>query len=1010
MAENIMQDKIRKIGRLLQVIAESAHVKRAPVQDITHCVCGYKTGHTPPPLAEMQPFAPTDVWGQETDTHAWFHFTATVPEEFAGLRAELVVQTEADGWNAHNPQFILYVNGTLRQGLDTNHRTCLLTEKENDIWLYAYTGSVAQKIHLDAYMDGIDEDAERLFYHIRVPFMGLDSLHINSKEYMDTVQALDHALLLVDFLRVPSTEYYRSLKAAIAYLDKEFYGKQCHKGQVRTVGIGHTHIDCAWRWTLQQSREKVQRSFATVLEMMRRDPDYKFMSSQALLYQYLKEEAPQLYEQVKQRVKEGRWEVEGAMWVEADCNLTSGESLVRQVMYGKRFFQKECGVDTRVLWLPDVFGYSAALPQILKKSGVDWFLTSKISWNECNQMPYDVFSWHGIDGTAINAYFLTAQDMGHTEDVTERYTTYVGFTRPQMIAGTWNRFQQKHLTDEALLTFGWGDGGGGPTMEMLEELKREKAGLPGLPTATNEFAGDFLRRLEKKIDHNPDLPVWRGELYLEFHRGTYTSQANNKKNNRECELLFQDTECLCQTANLLLGLPFPKEELHRGWEDILTNQFHDIIPGSSIREVYEQSDRDYARLRAMGNGLRDGAQAAIAAKVAPEGDKVLVFNPHSFAHSGAVQAGGKTVWVENIPAKGWGLAVATDTCSVTMKDRVVTTPFYRVRFDKNWQIASLYDKKQHREVLSAPGNVLEIYEDFPYDYDAWELSVYHKEKHTVITDVQSVEPVQDGCRFGVRIRRKHMESTVCQTIWFYDRMARIDFETTVDWQQTHQIMKVAFPVTVNPDKASYEVQFGTVERPTHSNTSWDRMKFEVCAQKYADLSDNGYGVSLLNNCKYGHDIHDGVIRLSLLKAAVFPDPIADKGMHTFTYSLYPHAGTLRDGDTLRQAYDLNLPMRAVRPNGDGTLPARFSLLRVSAPNVIAETVKMAEDGEDTVVRMYEAKNMSCRTTVSFGFPVEKVFVCDLLENPVKELTVRDGAVHLDIRPFEIVTLKVQKKA
>lgn len=432
---------------------------------------------------------------------------------------------------------------------------------------------------------------------------------------------------------------------------------------------------------------------------MKRYPEYKFMSSQPLLYQDVKEEAPELYEDIKKMVKEGRWEPEGAMWVEADCNLTSGESLVRQVLYGKKFFREEFGVENRVLWLPDVFGYSAALPQILKKSGVDWFVTSKISWNETNKMPYDTFSWAGIDGTEINTYFLTPQDQGHGEPT--NYTTYVGNTGARMVAGTWNRYQQKELNNEAILTFGFGDGGGGPTAEHLEMARRTEKGIPGAPLMKIDFAGNFLSRLEKRIENNPLLPKWRGELYLEFHRGTYTSIAKNKRNNRQSEFLYLDAELMSVLDKELRDIPFPKAELDRGWHMILTNQFHDIIPGSSIREVYDQCDIDYAEIKKIGHSV---GQTMLTQEIAAAVDKnkgYVVFNPHSFGGKGYVKVDGTTKIVNDLPSKGYYVTNDfTSTNSIKIEGNTVETNRLIVKFDDKYQIISLYDKAEDREILS----------------------------------------------------------------------------------------------------------------------------------------------------------------------------------------------------------------------------------------------------------------------------------------------------------------------
>ena len=441
-------------------------------------------------------------------------------------------------------------------------------------------------------------------------------------------------------MKIPSKEFSESVKVANEFLKKEFYGKLCHDNDIKTLCIGHTHIDIAWLWTIDQTVEKAQRSFATVIELMKRYPEYKFMSSQAVLYKMVKEECPELYEEIKAMIKAGRWEVEGAMWVEADCNLSSGESLVRQVQYGKNFFRDEFGVESRVLWLPDVFGYAAALPQILKKSDVDWFVTSKIGWNDTNTMPYDTFEWCGIDGTSVNTQYLTAQkeEKGRVPD---RECSYIPMATLPYVDGAWNRYQQKALSSEAILTFGHGDGGGGPTEDMLEMLRRAKHGVPGVSQAYIGTATEFLQHKEKDIKKNPDLlPKWQGELYLEFHRGTYTSIARNKKNNRNCEFLMLDAEALSVMLGKLRGDKFPKEELHGAWETLLTNQFHDIIPGSSIKEVYERSDIEYAGIREITSNIRNNVFEYVASNV--DADGYVVFNPHSFANSGCVKIDGKT--------------------------------------------------------------------------------------------------------------------------------------------------------------------------------------------------------------------------------------------------------------------------------------------------------------------------------------------------------------------------------
>ena len=884
-----MNAEYRKVKRYLGLLDEHRTYNKKEIENVGIYICDdYKKGHTPPPLSEFKPYKMGEKWGVKKDSHAWFHYTLTLSEDMKREPLRLYIHTEKNGWDGDNPQFILYINGKLRQGFDTNHKYIDITDEEElDVYLYAYSGPEFSTTEFYTSTANVNVAVDQLCYDLSFPFESLSYLAETSKEYAEILTHLYNAVSLLDLMDVGSREFFESVKAAKKYMDEEFYGKYCRPSSPRTICIGHTHIDCAWLWTLRQTREKVQRSFATVLELMKKYPEYKFMSSQALLYKYLKEDAPELYDQVKERVKEGRWECEGSMWVEADCNLSSGESLVRQVGYGKRFFRDEFGVDTRVLWLPDVFGYSAALPQILRKSGVEWMLTSKISWNDTNTMPYDTFSWEGIDGTNINTYFLTACDK--TRGEAPRYTTYTGMTSPQMIAGTYDRYQQKQLNDEALLTFGWADGGGGPTPELIEQARRGARGVPGTPTARVEFAGEFLKRLEKKIEGNKLLPRWRGELYLEFHRGTYTSIAKNKRNNRKCEFLYLDAELVSSVAKALLGKDFPKERLHEGWEDILTNQFHDIIPGSSIKEVYDRCDIDYARIKEIGDGALCEATGAIAENIS-KSEGYVVFNPHSFVGDGLVNINGLMARVDGVPAKGYKTVNSLDTeCSVKIEDgcRRVENDKLTVIFDEDMLITSIYDKEAEREIVfdGERANEIRVYADYPDTCDAWEWQEYSKEDYVVLTKHSEPEIVKNGARVGIKLTRPHMKSTVTQTIWFTDGSKQIDFETVADWHQQHQMVKVAFPVNINSDKATYEIQFGTLERPTHENTSWDRAKFEVCAHKYADLSDGGYGVSLLNDCKYGHDIHGSTMQLSLLRCATWPNPEADQGVIEFTYSI-----------------------------------------------------------------------------------------------------------------------------
>ncbi len=1005
-----MKIQFRKVKKYMDIVKKSIYCNARPIENVTYCPCGYKESNTLPALSEFQPFTVGNSFGTGIDSHAWFHFTLEIPEEMQGKPVELMIRSEFERWVSSTPQFLLYVNGEIRQGMDTQHTTFLLDEgKVFDIYVYGYTGPRTPKSKFIAELRNVNTAAQGLYFDLKIPFDALEFLDEYSQEYAEILRYLDHAVSMLDLFEIGSEEYFASAENAGAYLASEFYGKYCKKQGATVACVGHTHIDCAWLWTLDQTKEKVQRSFATVLELMKRYPDYKFTSSQPLLYQYLKDEAPALYEQVKARIAQGRWECEGAMYVESDCNLPSGESLIRQIVYGKRFFKDEFDKDNRVLWLPDVFGYSAALPQILRKSGVDWFVTSKISWNDTNMMPYDTFKWEGLDGTEINTYFLTAQNKERNKEPV-RHATYTGHTTSNMLAGTWHRYQQKNLSDEVMLTYGYGDGGGGPTPEHLEHVLRLEKGVPGVPNAKFSFVNEFLSGLEKKIENNPLVPKWCGELYLEYHRGTYTSIAKNKKNNRKSEFLYMNAELLAEMEKTLTGKAFPKATLRRGWEMILTNQFHDIIPGSSIGEVYDQSDRDYAEIMSAGESVVNGAMANIAGKIDAERGYV-VFNPNSFEGAGMVTVDGKCAYVTGIAPKGYtAVSDIKLTNTVTIDDKIIETPHFIVTLNEYFQIVSIYDKANDREVIKAGGigNEIRVYTDFPDTYDNWEWQEHSLDSYKVLTAVSSVETIDDGVRKGIRVVRPHMKSSVTQTMWFYDDIAKIDFDTTIDWHQHNQMVKAAFAVDVHSDKATYEVQFGSVERPTHKNTSWDRAKFEVCAHKYADLSDGGYGVSILNDCKYGHDIHGNVMQLSLLKSGVYPYPEADQGIHSFVYSIYPHAGTVKESDTVRLAYMLNNPMTAVKATGGcSVLPENYSMVSVNKENVIIETVKEAEASEDTILRLYESKNIRSKAEIALGIPAKTCHLCDMLENEFEELPIVDGKVKVNLGGFEIITLKLK---
>ncbi|NLD87396.1 MAG: alpha-mannosidase, partial [Clostridiales bacterium] len=973
---NLVKEKIRVTFEKLK---ELSVFEKSPLRGFRYLPVGYKGDARPPVVDDSWTELEETKMFYEVDAHFWVNTKLSTPKKpFENAKLYFDLKTGREGqWDARNPQFLAFLDGKAVQGLDVNHTDLELEfDKDYDFSLYMYTGLESGGFPLIINLKIVDSAIEKLYYDMRVPYESLDCLTEASDDYVTIMKYLELTCNIIDF-RVPySDEFYESIAKADAFLEEEFYVKRCGCSSATVSCIGHTHIDVAWLWTLAQTEEKTQRTFATMLRLMEQYEEFKFMSSQPQLYKYLKKFEPELYEEVVRRIKEGRWEPEGAFWVEADCNLSSGESFVRQIMHGKRFFMDEFGVESKILWLPDVFGYSAALPQILRKSGVDTFVTSKISWNETNKLPYDVFMWEGIDGTQVFTHFLTAQN--YRPGGKANFTTYNADITPSQVMGTRDRFQQKQYSDKNILTFGFGDGGGGPTRKMLEYHRRLKRGIPGLPATKMEFAGDYLEALradfEKSCAQLKKTPKWVGELYLEFHRGTYTSIAKNKRNNRKSEFLFQTAEQISSLAGALYGYGYKAKEIYDCWEIILLNLFHDIIPGSSIEEVYKDCDIQYANIKRIGESIVDGAIKGLASRIS-KGN--VIYNPNSFQADGIVTIDGKTAFVEAIPPMGYKKVenlVFTNNITVT-KERIDSL-LYTILFDRNANIVSIYDKTNAREVIK-PGEYvrLESFEDLPHQHDNWELVAYYKQKKWNVDDVSDIEIINDGARAGLKIVRKYLSSVIEQRIYVYDSIPRIDFETNIDWKEKHIVLKAAFPINVHANRASYETQFGYIERPTYENTSFEQAKFEVCAHKYADISEDNYGAAILNDCKYGHNAEGSTLKLTILKAGVYPNINADREMHHLTYSFLPHAGNHKQGGVVQNAYMLNRPFIYFRANGDGSLPEEFSLVSCDRENIIIETAKKAETSDALVIRVYDAYDRRTKATFTFGNNIKKAYLC-----------------------------------
>ncbi len=987
-------------------------------------------------LATARPFQEDEVWGGR-NTYVWFHGAITLPADRVGKRVELLVAT-ADGeraetarlsgfvndpaprWDLMNPQFMLFINDELVQGLDVHHQAALLDTGRHSTFtldLQGYAGMTDRRCSLRVCHAIAHEEVRALYYDLLTALEAAETLEENDPAREHLLACLNEACSLPD-LRTPYTAAFeRQIADASAYLARTVYTGA--REDVTAVCVGHTHIDVAWLWDHAQTRLKAQRTFSGILRLMEQYPDFTFFQTTPQLFRWLQQDNPALFTAMKQRVAEGRIELDGAMWLEADCNIPSGESLIRQIVYGKRYLRSEFGTECEVLWLPDVFGYSAALPQILLLAGITTFVTTKISWNMLNKLPCDTFCWQGVDGSRVLTYFITTTDPKQEDG--SFGTTYNGMLHPAAIMGGWKRYQQKEINNAILVAYGYGDGGGGPDREMLEKGVRLKRGIAGFPRVELGHVRPFFRTLHRKVDGAKYLPTWVGELYLELHQGAYTSAAMMKRNNRMAERELFAAELL-QTAAALRGHPYAADSLHAVWETLLLNQFHDTLPGSCIAKVYADAREQFAALFARLDACRQDAEKAIWG----EGEQLAIWNIADFAREdllllpqGKTIAGqpwqateeGNLCFTPRIPSLGWVSAEVAEQPAQPATPgtaepgvRTLETRYFSVRINAKGELIRLLDRQANREVLPAGerANVLLAFDDRPYKWDAWNIDMYYEEKQYPVNGQVTVSGVLSGPVFeSVRVEKRFGRSVFTQEIRVYHAIPRIDFVTHVDWHEDATVLKVAFPVEVNTDFATFDIQCGSVRRPTHRNTSWDKARYEVCAHRWADLSEGDYGVSLLNDCKYGCDVENHVLRLTLLKAGMTPDETIDRGEHVFTYALFPHSGAC-GAATNEMATRLNRPLRcawAAKPQ------AETSLFTLSNPNIAIDAIKASEDGEGLiVVRMHEQGNTHAQATLTVGFAVDAAMTCNLLEENRQPLPITERRVELAFHPFEIQTL------
>ena len=972
------------------------------------------------------------------DRYLWLHKVISVPSEWKGKKVVCVFDFGNTGaGNNSGFESMLYVNGVMYQGVDVNHKEVFLddtlcgTDVDLSIRLWSGLeggGIPAEQEHKIARADlaWLDEKTDDFYYMASMVHQTILELDDSQPEKQELLKALDGACHCIDWSAPGSGTFYESLHQADDALNESIDSMDKHS-MIHVYCVGHTHIDTAWLWRLKHTREKCSRSFSTVLRLMELYPEYIFLQTQPQLYEYMKEEFPEIYESIKKRVAEGRWEADGAMWVEADCNLTSGESLTRQILLGSRFLMDEFGKDVHYLWLPDVFGYSWALPQILKKAGIDTFMTTKISWNQYNRMPHDTFIWKGIDGSEVLTHFITTPEPCNPRD--SWFYTYNGKLFPRTVKGVWDSYRDKQLNKDLLISFGFGDGGGGVNRDMLE-YRRRLDKIPGLPNVKISTAREYFQKLQDTVEHTDQyIHTWDGELYLEYHRGTYTSQGYNKRMNRKMELLYRRTEWLTVMDALLAGSieKAQQEQLTKGWKHILTNQFHDIIPGSSIHEVYEDAREDYKFIEKTARSVeqqacqnlfvqKENTYTVVNASgwnlneiVTLEGEAEGIYRDADGNELVSQKGHGVTyVEVRDVPAMGTKTIVFEaarqdmPNSVFTVNGREIETPYYQISLNQYGQIAKLYDKTYSRDVLpqGQRGNVLQVFEDKPLDNDAWDIDIFYQEKMREIVQLTVFEITQTGpLRLTVHMEWKYMNSYIRQDMILYSTSRRIDFKTDVDFHEQHQLLKAAFPADVRTTYGTFDVQYGNVRRPNHWNTSWDMAKFETVAHRWADLSERDYGVSLLNDCKYGHDIKDNVMRISLLRAGTNPDYLQDQGEHVFTYSLLPHKGDFVEGRTVQEAFALNQPMLAV--NGQSAL-SYDSFLSFDNDQIELDAVKKSEDGRYLVIRFHEFAGSRQQVTVKTGFSWKAWAECDLRERAVTAFA--SDEICVELHAYEIKTI------
>ena len=964
------------------------------------------------PVPAYVPGRVGDAWGPAWGT-SWFHLTGVVPPEAASERVELLVDL---GWSDRAPGFqaeglVYRPDGRAVKGLNPFNGWVPVADPAaggEPVDVYVEAAANPAVMSTRAFLPtrlGEKHTAgdEPLYALVRAEIAVLcvevwelardlevlsglaDSLADGEPRQWEIVRAIERALDALDLDDVPGS----AAAARSALVDA--LSRPAHASAHRVSAIGHSHIDSAWLWPVRETVRKIARTASNVVQLMDEHPEMIFAMSSAQQLAWIEEHRPEVFARVAAHVESGRFIPVGGMWVESDTNLPGGEAMARQLVHGKRYFLDRFSIETEEVWLPDSFGYSAALPQLVRLSGSRWFLTQKVSWNQTNRFPHHSFWWEGIDGTRVFTHFPPVD-------------TYNSELSGAELAHAVRNFRDKGHATRSLVPFGYGDGGGGPTREMLGRARRT-ADLEGSPRVTIESPAAFFAAAEAEY---VDGPVWVGELYLELHRATYTSQARMKQGNRRSEHLLREAE-LWSTAAATRGLiDYPYDALDRLWKIVLLHQFHDILPGSSIAWVHREARATYEAVAAELEAIIGTATSALAGG----GEGETIFNATPCLRSG-------------MPGLGAGPPQRTSGRTATVEvidgDHVLDNGRLRVRIDERGLVTSVRDLDHDREVLPPDrvANLLQLHPDLPVEWDAWDVDAYYQRTSIDLVELDSLEvlePVAGGV-VTVRVRRSFGGSTVVQDISISPGALRVDFTVDVDWREHEKFLKAAMPIDVHADRAAYETQFGHVFRPTHVNTSWEAAKFEVCAHRWVHVGEPGYGVAVVNDATYGHDVRrearagggtSTTVRLSLLRGPRFPDPEADQDRHVLRYALVPGASI---ADAVREGYAINLPER--RGAGSATIDP---LVRMAGPNadaVVVEAIKPADDRSgDVVVRLYESLGGRAEVAMVAGFELADVTETDLLERPVEPLatagsSAEDRSVGLRLRPFQIVTLRLR---